>query len=265
MSLTVRIQSLPNLKVAIAKNWNLVQVIQAVAAETKLDLGSFVLECKHSITNVYQTCRQVFGSTKNPSAKLRHLAPSQRFLCLDEKMLNADRDQVFERRPNVRFGWKGFGIRGDRKNDSKWETVFHGTSARHMNSILRHGLLLPGTRTSDAHKIGVDNGSIGSSTDQPAIYTTPSVMYASKPRYSRVVKYQYWYYQTMLELRQRPNSYLTQPGNAGDDYNTQVDEDFDNDSLERLNDDPSDLYIVRLLVRRSRSNPHRLWREKFIG
>jgi hypothetical protein len=163
------------------------------------------------------------------------------------------------------YDWKGFGVRRAEPEAAQyhWPTVYHGTSVKSIASIIHHGLLAPGSRTSSTSRVETKNGSMGTRDGESVIYTTPSIQYAAKPSYSRVVKYDGQYYQVALQLSQRPGSYRTQRGKSGYSTNVLIDDRFDNDELERLNGDPRDLVIVRILIRHSPKDPRRLWRRRF--
>jgi hypothetical protein len=118
-------------------------------------------------------------------------------------------------------------------------------------------LQAPGSQLDDGRCLGVTNGQRGS-TEQAAIYTTPSIKYASKPSYSRVLKYQEHFYQVVLQVRQRPGSYRVQRG-AVPPSRYQFDPQFTNDELERLNTQSRDVCLSRLLVRETSIHTDRLW------
>jgi hypothetical protein len=157
-------------------------------------------------------------------------------------------------------GWRRIGVHvpGFEERFSDWPVAYHGTDAANVLSLLQHGLLNPGRRTSDGRLVDSKHGKayVDRQTGQIPIYTSPSIEYAalySRPlelgpgRYAKVV----------LQLRVRPDAFRVKPFTVQAwPHDVQLDDFFENAKIEWLFDSPEDVLIYGIMIRMYDEHPN---------
>jgi hypothetical protein len=90
-------------------------------------------------------------------------------------------------------------------NNYQWTYSYHGTNSENIESILKHGLKIPGSFAGNNKVHSVHGTMYGL-----GIYTSKVPLYAQL--YAPVVRWNGKYFQTILMVRQKPNSINTQEG-----------------------------------------------------
>lgn len=118
------------------------------------------------------------------------------------------------------YYWRRFSLKRNLKDEfwQKFSIMYHGTVPKYAGLISRNGF----KPTLCQH-------------DRMAVYLTPSIWYASHPRYSKVITYDGDFYQVVLECRvwthkaQESGAWCPQTLKAGD---MEIDPNISNDRME---------------------------------
>mmetsp|Transcript_145432 Transcript_145432/g.451093 ORF Transcript_145432/g.451093 Transcript_145432/m.451093 type:complete len:372 (+) Transcript_145432:94-1209(+) len=133
---------------------------------------------------------------------------------------------------------------------STWHVGFHGTSDGHLAAILRHGqLLLPGDVLDDGTELRIRDGH---HRDEIAYFTSPTIKYSELSAYATPVRWRGFEARIVLQLRQRPGSYRTQPETVGWSARNQyhrIDPHFSNREVERRSRARGAVLIYGILVK----------------
>jgi hypothetical protein len=113
---------------------------------------------------------------------------------------------------------------GTPKIPADWETVWHGTKAEHLESIMRHNLQAAGSGRSGAldapqdNHIALGKTVFGMENFAGAIFVSPSVAYAAHPCYAGRLIGGGVEFILLIEARVRPRSYKTFASTTGNAY-----------------------------------------------
>lgn len=104
-------------------------------------------------------------------------------------------------------GWFLLGLRVSddmREVLEKWHLSYHGTRSSSIASIVKDGLLAPGSETSEGYKVVIRTGHI---PNERFIFSSPSPYYIAQPTYASPISG----FQVALQCRVRPGTYTIQP------------------------------------------------------
>lgn len=96
---------------------------------------------------------------------------------------------------------------------SEWETCWHGTKSRNIESILKHGLVPSGNKAGDleirppSYHISLGKHCLGTDNWAAAIFVSPSLLYASDACYAELITSCGANWRVVMRVRVRPNCY----------------------------------------------------------
>jgi len=147
-----------------------------------------------------------------------------------------------------------------------WHVAYHGTKFINVNSIVRFGLVPPGTEI-EGKVIKNERGKAGTVGNKIPVYVSPSINYASHYCYTQPQKENDTYVYCVFQVRIRPGSFRVQ-GNtlwAGGwgDKSILFDERFGPDELEWLVEDAIDVRVTGLMVHKDTKDPQQAVKDLF--
>jgi len=157
----------------------------------------------------------------------------------------------------VPTGWSKLGLKVPNHKDCKgWHVAFHGTTQENYHSVLRYGLLRPGTVNADGSVVVKRLGQRGAKSGETLIYASPSIYYASL--YAHPFELDGEYYQIAFQVRVKPGSFRCQSGRMRSevwDSTFPIDMRHDYNSIEWLISNEKDVVTYGLLVNKSKHHP----------
>jgi hypothetical protein len=154
------------------------------------------------------------------------------------------------------LGWCGFGLAVPARAKAldifnEWHVCYHGTSPKHLSSILAEGgLLMPGDTLLNGETLGALHTRDAS---RHKIYTSPSILYSELDVYTGKFFSEGQRVRVVLQCKQQPN-YSTCSETVGWNRkhpNTPISPYFENSVIERITQSKNSVIPYRILVKQS--------------
>jgi len=149
-----------------------------------------------------------------------------------------------------------------------WHVAYHGTKFTKLESIVKVGLVPPGTFLDDGKTMIVNiNGKVGAKNGIIPIFLSPSIEYAANELYTKPQFHNGNYVYAVFQVRVRPGKFRVQQNTLHRDYwedkNILYDTLFGPHELEWLVEDPDDVRVTGLMIKTETKSPKELNTERF--